>query len=85
MEAASGCAARRWASCVQLPDPASEEGYPVAVAEGIRAVQVVVGSLEEEAGTVQAVVDLVAGIDRAAAQVVVGCEAEVGRTHLLER
>ena len=42
MEAASGCAARRWASCVQLPDPASEEGYPVAVAEGIRAVQVVV-------------------------------------------
>ena len=54
------------------------------MAEGIRAVQVVVGSLEEEAGTVQAVVDLVAGIDRAAAQVVVGCEAEVGRMHLIE-
>ena len=55
------------------------------MAEGIRAVQVVVGSPEEEAGTVQAAVDLEAGIDRAAAQVVVGCEAEVGRTHLLER
>jgi hypothetical protein len=55
------------------------------VAGGIQAVQVVVGSPEEEAGTVQAVVDLVAGTDRVAARAVVGYEAEVGRMHLLER
>jgi hypothetical protein len=84
-EAASGCEARRWASYVQLPGLASEEEYPAAEAGGIQAVQVVVGSPEEEAGTVQAVVDLVAGTDRVAAQAVVGYEAEVGRMHLLER
>lgn len=81
----SGCAVRRWASYVQLPDPASEEECPVAVAEGIRVVRVVVDSLEEAAGIVQAVVGLEAGIDRAVARAVVGCEEVVGRRHLLKR
>jgi hypothetical protein len=54
-------------------------------AVGTRAVQVVVGSPEAGEGTAQAVVGLVEGIDHAAAQAVVGCEAEVGRMHLLER
>jgi len=85
VEAVSGCAARRWVSYVQLPDPASGEGCLVAVAEGIRAVRVVVGSQEGEAGTVRVVVGLVAGIDRAAARAVVDCGAAVGRMHLLKR
>jgi len=80
-----GCAARRWVFCVQLPGPASEEGCPVAVAEGTRAVQVVVDIPEEEAGTVQVVVVLVVRIDRAAVRAAVGYEAAVGRRHLLKR